>query len=62
MEAQKVIHEVFEIQNQMWRGIGEIPMSGYGVRPKYADFDATKKYEVSIEEAPENPRCISGQI
>ena len=62
VEAQKVIHEVFAIQNQMWRGIGEIPMSGYGVKPKYADFDATKKYEVSIEEAPENPRCISGQI
>jgi len=62
VEAQKVIHEVFEVQNQMWRGIGEIPMSGYGVKPKYADFDATKKYEVSIEEAPENPECISGQI
>ncbi|MEL6483869.1 MAG: hydrogenase formation protein HypD, partial [Bacteroidota bacterium] len=62
VEAQKVIHEVFEIQNQMWRGIGEIPMSGYGVKSKYADFDATKKYEVSIEEAPENPECISGQI
>ncbi len=62
VEAQKVIHEVFAIQNQMWRGIGEIPMSGYGVKPKYADFDATKKYEVSIEEAPENPECISGQI
>ncbi|MEO0506453.1 MAG: hydrogenase formation protein HypD [Bacteroidota bacterium] len=62
VEAQKVIHEVFAIQNQIWRGIGEIPMSGYGVKPKYADFDATKKYEVSIEEAPENPECISGQI
>ncbi|WP_435624273.1 hydrogenase formation protein HypD [Flagellimonas sp.] len=62
VEAQKVIHEVFEVQDQMWRGIGEIPMSGYGVKSKYADFDATKKYEVSIEEAPENPECISGQI
>ncbi|MEL6306016.1 MAG: hydrogenase formation protein HypD [Bacteroidota bacterium] len=62
VEAQKVIHEVFEIQDQMWRGIGQIPMSGYGVKPKYADFDATKKYDVSIEEAPENPECISGQI
>ncbi|WP_299533560.1 hydrogenase formation protein HypD [Ulvibacterium sp.] len=60
--AQKVIHEVFEVQNQMWRGIGEIPLSGYGVKPKYANFDATKKYEVSIAEAPENPECISGQI
>ncbi|MEM6893144.1 MAG: hydrogenase formation protein HypD [Bacteroidota bacterium] len=62
VEAQKVIHEVFEVRNQMWRGIGEIPMSGYGVKPKYVDFDATKKYRVSIKEAPENPRCISGQI
>ncbi|MEM1257887.1 MAG: hydrogenase formation protein HypD [Bacteroidota bacterium] len=62
VEAQNVIHEVFEVRNQMWRGIGEIPMSGYGVKPKYADFDATKKYRVSIKEAPENPKCISGQI
>ena len=61
-EAQKVIDEVFEVRNQMWRGIGEIPASGYTVRNKYAGFDATKKYEVTIEEAPENPNCISGQI
>ena len=52
----------FEIRNQMWRGIGEIPESGYAVREKYAEFDATKKYDVTIEEAPENPDCISGQI
>jgi hydrogenase expression/formation protein HypD len=51
-EAQKVINEVFEIRNQ----------SGYAVREKYAEFDATKKYDVTIEEAPENPDCISGQI
>lgn len=61
-DAQNVIHEVFEVQNQMWRGIGEIPESGYAVKEKYAAFDATKKYNVTIEEAPENPECISGQI
>nr|WP_299341096.1 hydrogenase formation protein HypD [Allomuricauda sp.] len=61
-EAQKVIQEVFEIQNQTWRGIGEIPQSGYGVRNAYKAFDATKKFDVSIEEAPENPECISGLI
>ena len=44
------------------RGIGEIPDSGYAVREKYAEFDATLKYNVTIEEAPENPLCISGQI
>ena len=62
MEAQKLIAEVFEIQNQMWRGIGEIPQSGYGVREKYAQFDAIKKYNVAITEVKENPECISGQI
>lgn len=61
-DAQKVIHEVFEVRNQMWRGIGEIPESGYAVREKYQDFDATKKFEVGIPEAPEHPDCISGQI
>jgi len=61
-EAQKMIFEVFEIRNQMWRGIGEIPESGYGVKEKYVQFDANKKFAISIEEAPEHPECISGQI
>ena len=61
-EAQKKIHEVFEIKNQMWRGIGEIPESGYAVKAKYAAFDANKKFEIDIEEAPEHPECISGQV
>lgn len=60
--AQEMIYEVFEIQNQLWRGIGEIPESGYGVKETYANFDATKKFDLNIEEAPENPDCISGQI
>jgi hydrogenase expression/formation protein HypD len=61
-EAQKMIHKVFEIKNQIWRGIGEIPESGYQVRPEYADFDAKRKFQIEIPEAPENPDCISGQI
>ena len=60
--AQHMINEVFEIQNQTWRGIGEIPESGYGIKEKYAQFDAIKKFEIDIEEVPENPECISGQI
>ncbi|MFC4722999.1 hydrogenase formation protein HypD [Geojedonia litorea] len=62
IEAQQIILEVFEVQNQMWRGIGEIPESGFKVKEKYAAFDATKKYNVTIEEVQENAECISGQI
>ncbi|MEM6515945.1 MAG: hydrogenase formation protein HypD [Bacteroidota bacterium] len=61
-EAQKTIFEVFEIKHQMWRGIGEIPESGYTVKSKYSEFDANKKFDIRIEEAPEHPDCISGQI
>ena len=61
-EAQKMIFEVFEIKNQMWRGIGEIPDSGYSLKEKYKAYDASKKYNIEIEEAQEHPDCISGQI
>ena len=61
-DAQKMIHTVFEIKNQIWRGIGEIPDSGYQVRPEYEAFVAIRKFSIRIEEAPENPDCISGQI
>ena len=57
-----MIHQVFEIKNQIWRGIGEIPDSGYQVRPEFSDFDAKRKFQIEIPEAPENPDCISGQI
>jgi hydrogenase expression/formation protein HypD len=62
IEAQKIISDVFEIKNQIWRGIGEISESGYAVKEKYANFDANKKFSITIEEAPEHPDCISGQI
>ena len=61
-EAQKMIHQIFEIKNQIWRGIGETPDSGYQVRPEYGGFDANRKFQIEIPEAPENPDCISGQI
>lgn len=60
--AQNMIFEVFEIKDQMWRGIGEIPQSGYAVKKKYEAFDAIKKFNITIEEVPEHPDCISGQI
>lgn len=62
MEAQNIIYEVFEITDRLWRGMEIIPMSGYAVKEKYADFDAAKKYNVNIPEAEENPECIAGEI
>ena len=61
-KAREIIYEVFEVTDRLWRGMDVIPNSGYEVREKYAAFDAKRKFEVQIEEAPENAECIAGEI
>ncbi len=60
--AQNVIAKVFEITDRVWRGMENIPMSGYGVKEAYAAYDAIKKFDVNIEEAEENQSCLAGDI
>lgn len=62
MSAQEIIFEVFEVKDRTWRGIGLIGNSGYEVKEKYALYDAKRKFNIDIPEAPENPECISGDI
>ncbi len=61
-DAQNMIHEVFTTKNRVWRGIGEIPMSGYEVRDDLKSFDANIKFDVQLEDTPEFAGCISGEI
>lgn len=60
--AQKLIHEVFEVTNRKWRGIGEIPMSGYKLRKEFSRFDAELLFDVGGMEAEESPLCIAGTV
>lgn len=60
--AQEMIYEVFEVADRLWRGMEIIPMSGYKVKEAYKEYDAERKFNVTIEEAPENPECIAGDI
>ena len=62
VKAQEMIYEVFEVTDRLWRGMEVIPMSGYKVKQSYSEFDAEKKFNIDIEEAPENPECIAGDI
>ena len=61
-EARKVIEEVFEITDREWRGVGNIPFSGYQVKEQYAAFDANKKFSIKMPKVEENPECIAGQV
>jgi hydrogenase expression/formation protein HypD len=60
--AQKLMNEVFEVTDRKWRGIGEIPNSGYKLRKEFAKFDAEQVYEVADIEAQESPLCIAGSV
>jgi hydrogenase expression/formation protein HypD len=60
--AQAVINQVFELRDRKWRGIGQIPMSGWGLRPEFAAFDAEKRFDVEQIQSEESPLCIAGLI
>ncbi|MHB8891158.1 MAG: hydrogenase formation protein HypD, partial [Candidatus Limnocylindrales bacterium] len=60
--AQQQVMAVFEVGPRKWRGIGEIPMSGYRLRPAFARFDAEEKFDVGDIHTNEHPACIAGAI
>jgi hydrogenase expression/formation protein HypD len=60
--AKKVIFDVFGVSDRSWRGIGNIPDSGYVVREKYKSYDAENKFQLELKEVAENKKCIAGSI
>jgi len=60
--ARQLMHQVFEVCDRQWRGIGLIPASGYRLRPAWADFDAEQRFDLSGVVAQESSVCIAGQI
>jgi hydrogenase expression/formation protein HypD len=60
--AQTLIKKVFEVGDRKWRGIGNIPMSGYRLREEFARHDAEKLFNVASIATREPEICISGEI
>jgi hydrogenase expression/formation protein HypD len=60
--AQKTIEKVFMECDRKWRGIGEIPMSGWCLRPEFDTFNAEKRFDVETITTAESPLCIAGAI
>lgn len=60
--AQQTISEVFQVCDRQWRGIGEIPASGWRLAPTYAAYDAAARFDVIDVEADESPLCRSGEV
>ena len=60
--AQQLIQEVFTIVPRKWRGVGEIPASGLGLRDRYRAFDAERRFGVADAALDEPSECIAGLI
>jgi len=60
--AQALIRRVFQVVHRKWRGVGEIPASGLGLRERYASFDAERRFGVAEDTEEEPSECISGLV
>lgn len=61
LHAQKLLKQYLQLHDEDWRGMGTIPKSGLVLKDEYAQFDAKKRYEVSVGE-PRKTKCRCGEI
>ena len=60
--AREMLERVFTTSDRRWRGIGEIPASGWNLSEEYADLDATRRFALEDLRVPESSRCRAGEV
>lgn len=60
--AQELLEKVFQTANRKWRGIGEIPESGWALRADFSEFDAEKIFDLASIKTQEPKECIAGLV
>ncbi len=62
LQARELLEEIFEVVPRRWRGLGEIPGSGLGLRAGWRDFDARHRFGL-VESVGEEPgECRAGEV
>jgi hydrogenase expression/formation protein HypD len=60
--AQAIMAQVLEGREDVWRGLGTIPDSGFALKPEYRDFDAAVRFGFAPEEKERQTGCQCGEI
>jgi hydrogenase expression/formation protein HypD len=60
--ALAIVGQVFEVVDREWRGLGSIPASGWGLRERFAAYDAPRRFGLGAPAAAPASDCISGEI
>jgi hydrogenase expression/formation protein HypD len=60
--AVAAVEEVFEVDDQRWRGIGVIPRSGLRVRGEFRELDANVRFPTDQPATPDCSACRAGEV
>jgi hydrogenase expression/formation protein HypD len=60
--AIAAMNQVFAVREFEWRGLGEIPDSGFKIREQYAQFDAEVKFIIPNQKIADHKACQCGEI
>ncbi|MEW6456064.1 MAG: hydrogenase formation protein HypD [Acidobacteriota bacterium] len=62
-KAKKLMGEMFEEKDTIWRGLGLIKRSGLRLKSLYSDFDAEKRFNINIKlSSADLPGCKCGEV
>ena len=62
LPAQEMLDQVFDTDDRQWRGIGMIPESGWNLSDAYAEFDASRRFDLAELSVAEPTRCRAGEV
>jgi hydrogenase expression/formation protein HypD len=61
--ALAAMQQVFQVRDRFeWRGLGNIPFSGFKMRPEYARFDAEAQFSLPHRQVADHKACACGEI
>ncbi|PHV71864.1 hydrogenase formation protein HypD [Sporanaerobium hydrogeniformans] len=60
--AQNQMREVFETRESLWRGIGKVPFSGYGMKEAYKNFEIIPSNEETGDSYNKMGLCLCGLV
>ena len=60
--ARRLMEGCFEPRADLWRGLGRIDNSGLKLREELRDFDAERKFQITLKPAPQPTACRCGEV
>ena len=60
--AMMVMNEILEPKDDLWRGLGSIPLSGFGIIKEYSEYDAEARFSIEIRPSGKESICRCGDV